>query len=74
MATRPDKACATLLLTKDIHPKIVSEVLGHSSIPLDTYSHVIPGLGEVTPSTIEDLLRNDTDVSRGVDRGTPSDL
>ena len=74
MATTPDKACATLLLTKDIYPKIVSEVLGHSSITLKTYSPGITWLGEVTPSTIEDLLRNDTDVSRGLDRGTPSDL
>jgi integrase len=39
--------CATLLLTKGMHPKIVSEMLGYSSIAitLDTYSHVIPGLG-----------------------------
>ncbi len=39
--------CATLLLTKGVHPKIVSEMLGHSSIAitLDTYSHVVPGLG-----------------------------
>jgi integrase len=39
--------CATLLLTKSVRPKIVSERLGHSSIAitLDTYSHVIPGLG-----------------------------
>jgi integrase len=35
--------CATLLLTQGVHPKIVSEKLGHSSIAmtLDTYSHVI---------------------------------
>jgi integrase len=39
--------CATLLLTKGVHPKIASEMLGHSSvsITLDVYSHVIPGLG-----------------------------
>ena len=51
--------CATLLLTKGIHPKIVSEMLRHSSIAitLDTYSHVIPGLGEVAASTMEDALR-----------------
>lgn len=32
---------------KGSHPKIVSEMLGHSSvsITLDTYSHMIPGLG-----------------------------
>jgi len=55
--------CATLLLTKGVHPKIVSEMLGHSSIAitLDTYSHVIPGLGEVVASAIEGLLRDDTD-------------
>ncbi|HET6662213.1 MAG TPA: tyrosine-type recombinase/integrase [Rubrobacter sp.] len=51
--------CATLLLTKGIHPKIVSEMLRHSSIAitLDTYSHVIPGLGEVAASAMEDALR-----------------
>jgi integrase len=50
--------CATLLLTKCVHPKIVSEMLGHSSIAitLDTYSHVIPGLGEVVASAMEDEL------------------
>lgn len=37
---------ATLLLTKGVHPKIVQEMLGHStiSITLDTYSHVLPNL------------------------------
>jgi integrase len=50
--------CATLLLTKGVHPKIVSEMLGHSSIviTLDTYSHVIPGLGEVAANAMEDAL------------------
>jgi integrase len=51
--------CATLLLTKGVHPKIVSEMLGHStsvSITLDIYSHVIPGLGEVAASAMEDAL------------------
>jgi len=39
---------ATLLLKQGVHPKIVSERLGHSSIAitLDTYSHVMPGLQE----------------------------
>jgi integrase len=51
--------CATLLLTKGVHPKIVSEMLGHSSIAitLDTYSHVIPGLGDAAASAMEDALR-----------------
>src|SRR5919112_5398454 len=33
--------CATLLLSKDVNPKVVSEMLGHASvsITLDIYSH-----------------------------------
>ena len=51
--------CATLLLVRGVHPKIVSEMLGHSSIAitLDVYSHVIPALGEVAASAMEDALR-----------------
>jgi integrase len=39
-------AHATLMLTQGVHPKIVSERLGHASIgiTLDTYSHVLPSL------------------------------
>jgi integrase len=35
---------ASLLLIEGVHPKVVSEMLGHSSIrlTLDTYSHLIP--------------------------------
>ena len=51
--------CATLLLAKDIHPKIVSEMLGHAniSITLDTYSHVIPGMGDAAVWAMDDALR-----------------
>jgi integrase len=43
---------------KGVHPKIVSEILEHSSIAitLDTYSHMIPGLGSVAVSAMEDVL------------------
>jgi integrase len=60
--------CATLLLTKGAHPKIVSEMLGHSSIAitLDTYSHVIPGLGDAAANAMEDALGDDPGV--GEDR------
>ena len=39
-------AHATLMLTLGVHPKIVSERLGHASIgiTLDTYSHVLPSM------------------------------
>jgi integrase len=50
--------CATLLLTKGVHPKIVSEMLGHSSIAitLDTYSHVMPGMQEAAARAMEDIV------------------
>jgi len=49
---------ATLLLKEGIHPKIVSERLGHSkvSITLDTYSHVIPDMQTEAAEKIEERL------------------
>jgi integrase len=39
---------ATLLLREGMHPKYVRELLGHANIAitLDTYSHVLPGMGD----------------------------
>jgi len=50
---------ATLMLRQGIHPKIVSERLGHSSIAitLDTYSHVLPGLQEAAAQRFEEGLQ-----------------
>ena len=50
--------CATLLFGRNVHPKHVQELLGHSNIAitLDTYSHVIPGMGEQTARAMEDAL------------------
>jgi site-specific recombinase XerD len=52
--------CATPLLTKGVHPRVVPEMLGHanSSITLDIYSHVIPGLGDAAAEAMEDALRD----------------
>src|SRR3990170_5414573 len=49
---------ASLMLAQGIHPKIVSERLGHSSIviTLDTYSHVTPGLQEAAARRFEEGL------------------
>lgn len=49
---------ASLMLKEGIHPKIVQERLGHSSISitLDTYSHVSPGLQEAAAKRFDDLL------------------
>jgi integrase len=51
--------CATLLLTRNVHPKYVQELLGHASIAitLDTYSHVIPAMGDHAARAMEDALR-----------------
>jgi integrase len=50
--------CATLLLSKGVHPKLVQELLGHAtiSITLDTYSHVLPGMGDQTVAAMESVL------------------
>jgi integrase len=49
--------CATLLLSRNVHPKYVQELLGHASIALtlDTYSHVLPGMGGAS-SAMEEAL------------------
>lgn len=50
--------CATLLLSKGVHPKFVQELLGHASIAvtLDTYSHVLPSMGDQASRAMEDVL------------------
>jgi integrase len=49
---------ASLWLKLGIHPKIVQERLGHSSIQmtLDIYSHVAPGLQEAAALRFDDML------------------
>ena len=50
--------CATLLLGKGVHPKLVQELLGHAtiSITLNTYSHVLPVMGNQAARAMEDAL------------------
>ena len=40
------RGAASLLLAKGVHPRVVMEMLGHSTIALtmNVYSHVIPEL------------------------------
>jgi hypothetical protein len=61
---------ATLALQRGLHPKVVSEILGHSSvsITLDTYSHAIPTLSETAVALVADLLTGGM-VSGGFHRG-----
>lgn len=50
---------ATQLLREGIHPKIVSERLGHAtvSITLDLYSHVLPGMQKAAAERVDASLR-----------------
>lgn len=50
--------CATLLLSRNVHPKLVQERLGHSSIKitLDTYSHVLPTMQEGVVGVMAEFL------------------
>ena len=52
-------AHATILLQQGVHPKIVQERLGHSSVSttLDIYSHVLPGLQEAAARRFEEGLK-----------------
>lgn len=49
---------ASILLQQNVHPKIVQERLGHSSISttLDIYSHVFPGLQQAAAQHFDDGL------------------
>lgn len=50
--------CATLLLTQDVNPRVVMEMLGHSqiSLTLNTYSHVLPSLQADAAKRLDELL------------------
>lgn len=54
---------ATQLLRGGIHPKVVSERLGHSTIALtlDTYSHVLPGMQEEAAAKLDAILQKALD-------------
>jgi integrase len=50
--------CATLLLRRGVHPKVVSELLGHSTVTmtLDRYSHVLPDMQQAAMEAMDGLL------------------
>ncbi len=49
---------ATLMLSAGIHPKVVSERLGHANIgiTLDIYSHVLPGMQEAAAEKFDRMF------------------
>ena len=57
---------ASLMLKQGIHPKIVSERLGHASVAftLDIYSHTVAGLQEAAAESFDKMLgENGADVA-----------
>jgi integrase len=50
---------ASLMLKQGIHPKVVQERLGHSTISttLDIYSHVAPGIQKAAAQRFDDILK-----------------
>ena len=55
---------ATLLLLSRVHPKVVSERLGHASvgITLDLYSHVLPSMQTEAAAAIDQLFVGASDL------------
>jgi integrase len=62
---------ATLMLRQGVHPKVVSERLGHSSIAitLDTFSHVLPGLQAAAARRFDEGLQESAEKSSTVEVG-----
>ncbi len=50
--------CASLLLAQGVHPKVVQEMLGHSTvaITMDLYSHVTPSLQTEAAQRLDAIL------------------
>ena len=51
-------SAATILLQSNVHPRLVQEMLGHSTIvlTLDTYSHVIPDHHEEAANEMDEIF------------------
>ncbi|HLZ70100.1 MAG TPA: tyrosine-type recombinase/integrase [Dehalococcoidia bacterium] len=52
-------SCATLLLEQGVHPRIVADLLGHSTttLTLNTYSHVTPRLQQTAVDALSAVLQ-----------------
>jgi integrase len=52
-------SAATILLTMGVHPKVVQELLGHSTIAItmDTYSHLLPSMQRDAAGKMNEVFR-----------------
>src|SRR5579875_2633262 len=57
---------ASLMFAMEIHPKIVQELLGHStiSITMDIYSHMLPGMQQEAVKKLDQALKQTYDTLR----------
>jgi integrase len=57
---------ATIMLKQGVHPKIVQERLGHSSIglTLDTYSHIVHGLQQAAANGLDNILKKESKLEK----------
>ncbi|HTI14314.1 MAG TPA: tyrosine-type recombinase/integrase [Dictyobacter sp.] len=52
-------SAATILLSTNVHPKVVQELLGHSSITItmDLYSHILPSMQQEVIEKWDDAFK-----------------
>lgn len=62
-------SCASLLVAQGVHPRVVMEILGHSTIALtmNTYSHVLPQAQRDAAALLDQLLGSSHAVAIGAD-------
>ncbi|HVD17007.1 MAG TPA: tyrosine-type recombinase/integrase [Actinomycetota bacterium] len=67
-------SAATLLLARGVHPKVVSELLGHTQIgiTLDLYSHVSATMLRHAADAFDELLGGQAGSVEDDAAGTPS--
>ncbi len=53
-------SAATILLMKGVHPKVVQELLGHSTIAMtmDVYSHLLPTMHQDAANKMNDIFKS----------------
>ena len=53
-------SAATILLVMGVHPKVVQELLGHSTIAMtmDVYSHLLPSMHQDATNKMNDVFKS----------------